>query len=79
LKKIVDSTFREFDLNRDNFIDKQEAVNFLNMGLKQINKKPNATFLDAEYFIKSADKNGDGVLSRSEVEDFFKTIIHRSQ
>ncbi len=51
VKEAVDKIFDKIDVNRDSYLDINEVISLINMGLRFLGKVPNATFSDAKEFI----------------------------
>lgn len=59
VRQAVDQIFSKMDINHDSYLDANEIITLLNMGLRFLGKKSSATFADAKEFIAYADANRD--------------------
>ena len=55
----VEKIFKEVDLDGNSRLNLPEVISLLNMGLRAMGKKGNATFQDAEDYLKYVDENKD--------------------
>ena len=68
--EMVDKTFRDADLNKNNYIEKNELSTLLKSIYVTVGLPPPSTS-DIELELRRLDKNGDQKLSKQE----FKTLV----
>ena len=75
--KAVDKIFKKVDKDHDNILNLREVIGLLNMGLKANGRPANATFHDAEEYIKACDTDKDEEISKKELFIHLKKIMNR--
>ena len=70
INRKVDEYFNKFDANKNNILEKDEAVLFLNSFFKSMGRNINGETLDAVF--KLIDSNGDGQITKPEMAEIIK-------
>lgn len=77
IKKLVDDAFLKYDLNKNGTLDVKEVGVLMNDCMRRKNE-PEATIEDIEEFFASIDTDGDGKVTREEMEKLMR-LTYRGQ
>mgnify|MGYP000945728828 FL=1 len=78
MNKRLEEIFSRYDLDRNQFLDQKEVGKLLADANKVIGKGE-PTKEDIANFIKAADLNGDGAISKEELKRVFYELNHLSK
>lgn len=77
LKKAVDAVFNSYDTDKSGTLEAQEVANLINDALKQMQQTRKVSQAEVDQFINSVDANQDKKISRDELLQIFKKVIHK--
>lgn len=74
IASIVNEIWYKYDKDRNNYLDRNETNILVKDMMKMIDESVELTPLQFDYVFKTFDKNGNGMISKSEMAAFFKML-----
>lgn len=77
LRQAVDQVFLKYDKDQSGFLDFSESTAIVSDALKQMNTQKQPTEQDVRNLLELADENKDNKISKEELFNVFKKLVHQ--